>query len=88
MSGELFTILNEQHDEVSDPRKLWELIKYNVRKFSVQYSKAKAKPTSEIRQDLEKGVKFYEDKLLSDLDDSCFQECHELKLNSTNYTII
>ena len=67
MSSELLTILNEQHDEESDPRKLWEFIKYSVRKFSFQYSRAKSKRMRERRQDLEKRVKFYEDNLLSDL---------------------
>ena len=79
MSSELLTILNEQHDEESDPRKLWEFIKYNVRKFSFQYSRAKSKRMRERRQDLEKRVKFYEDNLLSDSDDGCLQKYHEAK---------
>ena len=54
MSSELLTILNEQHDEESNPRKLLEFIKYNVRKFSFQYSRAKSKHMQERRQDLEK----------------------------------
>ena len=74
MSSELLTILNEQHDKESDPRKLWEFIKYNVRKFSFQYSRAKSKHMRERRQDLEKRVKFYEDNLLSDSDDGCLQK--------------
>ena len=79
MSSELLTILNEQHDEESDPRKLWEFVKYKVRKFSVQYSRGKANRMREKRQDLEKRVKFYEDNLLSDSDDGCLQEYHEAK---------
>ena len=79
MSSELLTILNEQHDEESDPRKLWEFIKYNVRKFSSQYSWAKSKCMPERRQDLEKRVKFYEDNLLSNSDDGCLQQYHEAK---------
>ena len=79
MSSELLTILNKQHDEESDLRKLWEFIKYNVRKFSIQYSRAKAKCMRERRQDLEKRVRFYEDNLLSDSDDGCLQEYHEAK---------
>ena len=79
MSSELLTILNEQRDEEYDPRKLWEFIKYNVRKFSFQYSRAKSKRMRERRQDLEKRVKFYEDNLLSDSDDGCLQKYHEAK---------
>ena len=77
MSSELLTILNEQHDEESDPRKLWGFIKYNVRKFSFQYSRAKFKRMRERRHDLEKRFKCYEDNLLSDLDDGCLQKYHE-----------
>ena len=60
MSSELLTILNEQHDEESDPRKLWKFIKYNVRKFSIQYSRAKAK--RERRQDSEKEDKIWKNE--------------------------
>ena len=43
MSSKLLTILNEKHDEESDSRKRWDFIKYNVRKFPFQYSRAKSK---------------------------------------------
>ena len=66
MSSELLTILNEQHDEKSAQRKLWEFIQYNVGKLFIQYFKAKAKRMRERRQDLEKRI-----HLFSDSDDGC-----------------
>ena len=65
--------------QTSNPRVKWEFIKYNIRKLTIKYSKERAKCRRESRVNLEKRVKFYEDNLNSNLDNSFLKEYREAK---------
>ena len=65
--------------QTSDPRIKWEFIKYNIRKFTIKYSKERAKRRRESRTNLEKRVKFHKDNLNSNSDDSFLKEYQEAK---------
>ena len=65
--------------QTNDPRVTWEFIKYNIRKFTIKYSKKRAKHRRESRANLEKSVKFYEENLTSNSDDSFLKKYQEAK---------
>ena len=66
--------------QTSDPRVKWEFFKYNIRKLTIKYSKERAKHRRESRANLEKRVKFYEDNLNSNSDNSFMKEYQDAKV--------
>ena len=87
MSSKLLTILNEQHDKESDPRKPWEFIKYSVRKFSFQYSRANLSVCEKEDKIWKNEFNFMKIIYCPIWMMVVFKNTMNLKLNLTNYTI-
>ena len=77
--SEISNLLDPMTLQTSDPMVKWEFIKYNIRKLTVKYSKKRAKRRRESRANLQTRVKFYEDNLNSNSDDSFLKEYQEAK---------
>ena len=79
-NSEISDLLDPMTLQTSDPRVKWEFFKYNIRKLTIKYSKERAKHRRESRANLEKRVKFYEDNLNSNSDDSFLKEYQDAKV--------
>ena len=66
----------EKYDYFNDKRMKWEILKYKIKKFTINYSKAEAKIKKEKINNLEQDVEFLETNLTDNL-----QEYSDKKMN-------
>ena len=78
MKNHISDILNFLNNEnIKDDQVIWEYLKYEIRKFSIQYSKRLAKALREERECLERKLKILEQNSESNLNNN--PECYECK---------
>ena len=77
MKNDISDILNFLNNEnVKDDQVIWEYLKYEIRKFTIQYSKRLAKTLREERECLERKLKILEQNSESNLNNNPeYYEC-------------
>ena len=77
MKNHISDILNFLNSEnIKDDKVIWEYLKYEIRKFTIQYSKRLAKTLREERECLERKLKILEQNSESNLNNNLeYYEC-------------
>ena len=83
LSDEIFKEESKQHiqnikndnEHSNDPQIKWEFLKYQIRKFTIRFSKMRAKEERKQREELEATLKLVEKKLLTKENQCLYDKC-------------
>ena len=86
MKEHISLIKNESNECFSDSQTKWEYLKYKIRKFTISYSKTKAKKNREKKTFLENRLKSLEKNINSENDKAEYENCRQ-ELNKIYHEI-